>query len=1485
MSKHQRKTLLQKLCHRVFSVPQRMLKQLIRSALHRWYVLNRHSRWAKAGFVLPTVTMVLLVVGLLVGTMLLRTAMRTEQVIGQREEAKIYNTATPAMERAKAKLEFLFKRDNRLPASVPPEIQLEEFMLNATVPPADDVYTLPGETRIDIGGTNGTNPDNAWVYQTDLDGDGTEETIVYSISMRTEYDEDGDGDLTGAGESVTSSDLQAKAENGLTRTGPLTLKTTAGANPSCAIPELKPEQGWYAINSASVRKNFQINAVVVNNNPVNRSVSTLELQQDRQMDKGNKWGAWFRYDLELYPGPGFNWNGAMHTESNLIIGQGNNNFRAYLISSLDSCLYTEDASEITLAQQEDQNGVPTFQGQVIAGSRPQNNFSGSAKIDRFTGQGTAPETETLNSTSDSVSTTGQVEPITVDTLLLFTKDKFKSETGTAGTEVRANTWSGSNLNQRMFNKVVKRPFVDDTYRADNRWGPKPQYKEDEPLNRYSVPAGSKVGDPIAGVTAGVLNTLTENNPPPSFQDEVGLDGYWERRARNQGLRLIVGQRLELGNPFGWEGNNDPLYPPDSISPPPNLTANQYRQQRTLRDNLAAVQATAVYHHESSSGNFPVACLATTAHNANMTVRGNSTDFSTASPHNSRFESNFFIGKGTNGWEYAPPANNYGSSTELGKALRNLAHFAGDPFGAFPATQDTSSTQAVSGLTVTHPYPELTMWGDFSNLRRTLKTLDTSGTSYNDLSFADQSNLHTASCMLGMLANNIYDLDTYSPTAAELTELDTALQGVSLSTGEPPDAYIAQLSGSAQQTAQRLHLQAQLDRDRRFGFKETPSAGSEAPTADYQRTLTNLTSDFSYGGVTYNATDTVDTGCKYTASDPTKSNFGLGALDSETKEKQFIRLATALCSRTPKYPSLYYLFPEYDHDHDGGDDGTFNHTQPTGESYIADAYIKNADVNGTEEVTDPDYYTYKTVNPTSVAIAPRANASSWVLPISTTGGANQVKDRDGSDLYVPFLDSAFFDGRELMAVRALNIDLDLLENTNSADSWLPGSGIVYAFREDAVREDAIARPANAAWAACNTEATLTATATCLMQTDPASPQDPPLNADNGISPKPVDFYADPDRRPHGFRLLNGKDLRGGTAASRIGISFISDNPVYIQGDFNLHSTDGTTDNLIEEFETPLAADWSNFYDRNGNPGTTDVLNTDFAQPDEDHWRPAEIIGDTVTILSNSFCDGTIESGIRNTNDGCSTGTSSYRNRPINKLFDESNDIYARDFGSWVRENPDDSDSPIKVTKNAQVSYNLLTGGGTRTLSDLVPPTVNLALYSYYRPINAIRCATNDCTASGNLNQASETRVNAVLVNGLVPSRAGQSYGGFHNFPRSIESWKDTNLHIAGSFLQLNFSTYGTAPYDQEAWEPGEVPTTGSVFSEYTYAPDRRWGYDPALQYNPPAPITERFVSVGSPRSEFYKELPVDDPYIKNLRCAEFTPSGGTARQVDQQADCS
>lgn len=402
-------------------------------------------------------------------------------------------------------------------------------------------------------------------------------------------------------------------------------------------------------------------------------------------------------------------------------------------------------------------------------------------------------------------------------------------------------------------------------------------------------------------------------------------------------------------------------------------------------------------------------------------------------------------------------------------------------------------------------------------------------------------------------------------------------------------------------------------------------------------------------------------------------------------------------------------------------------------------------------------------------------------------------------------------------------------------------------------------------------------------------DPPLNSDTGVSAKPVDYFADPDRRPHGFRLRDGASIW--RTDSTKGITFVTDDPVYMQGNFNLHRGFGETSeakaNSLEEFDVTKpgqrldAATFTNFYTRN-------ILDTaNFARTDKDQWRPAEILADAVSILSSNFCDGSIEDGFiasgkpsSGTNDAlpnnrvaqrylCPTGSGSITsflnqnriNEAIALTTSDKNvrwvrsnwaDIYRPVLRDWAnttidKPNPDEGESPIVVSRL----------GNPYRAADRSEYSGTYYAFRDPKPKN---------------DGVDGTQINMAMVSGIVPSRAGQSYGGLHNFPRFLENWSGDDLYISGSFLQLNFSSYAVAPFDQDVWEPTTGSTgsggagegdTGNELIQYYGAPDRRWGYDVALQYAAPGPVAERFKATVSTRSEFYTEPAADDPYIKNL----------------------
>ncbi|NJK65090.1 MAG: hypothetical protein HC921_22385, partial [Synechococcaceae cyanobacterium SM2_3_1] len=653
--------------------------------------------------------------------------------------------------------------------------------------------------------------------------------------------------------------------------------------------------------------------------------------------------------------------------------------------------------------------------------------------------------------------------------------------------------------------------------------------------------------------------LTPSTPTPDAQtaaSDFGLDGYWENRATYQGLKVIVGQRLELLSTDSIPVASDATFgirPGDAITPnaddlqiQPLLLSNEARQRLTMRDNLAAVQATAVYHYRANSGLTPVACLATTVHPGSPGSLQRSSTF-----RNGADSINFFTGTGTNVWEFDPPSNN-GSDYESGPlhdALRNLANFAGDPDGSYPPLQEDR---------VIHPDPFMSRFGNFSELRRVMDRLD-GGTAYGALSIAERTTLQTSACMVGMLAWNIEDL----------------------AVGNRPTA----VPGSVDQA-----IREDIDDIRDRG-----------PQGNW--------------------------------------------LNNPTTVPNRVRQA---------YLPLAYIFPRSAFTDAAANPGRV-------------ALMQRAQAGDTTPSYNPGV-TYTPVNPdaSTVILNPRPNVGAWVTPTTggtcTTGGPNS-NDFDmiqvgGTCVRVAFKDSAFYDGREAMAVRALNIDLELLTNeTVDNDTWLPSGlvndlvegGIFYAFREDAVREDAVARPELEPWNnylnAWNASAADLNGCTGnngrimnagqpeqipgfnICQDDNnlsvrgpgARIGDPPLDDNLQISPKSVDYYPDPDRRPYGFRLRRGEVIqRGGSFADGVyGLSFITDSGAYIQGDFNLHQEIGSGA-ALEEFNDPLiyAGDgsYANFYTRAGGTGGRSDL---FARALEDSWRPSDILADSVNILSEDF----------------------------------------------------------------------------------------------------------------------------------------------------------------------------------------------------------------------------------------------------------------------------
>jgi hypothetical protein len=1564
---------------------------------------RQRRRLARSGFVFPTTMMMLLIVALTAGALTFRAYNRSTSAILARQQEVIQNAASPAIDRAKAKIEYLFSSDTRSPRRVPTSDQLR-LMLLGKISDGDlpgtqndgveivgepvkanglDIYTLDDEERVDLNGINGVDDDNAWVFST---GDGSQ--VIYSITI-----DDANPDVSPAADLDDTVTL-AKAQAGVTRNGPINTIETSG---NCGGGGQRSEEGWQVVSTARVQKNIQINAYLADPNDISGTVTTLELQQVREGDRSSKWGAWFRYDLEMSAGVDFNWNGATHTQGSLLMGErdANADVTSFMISSQDSCLYGPGASDMTVGRDISGNG---FHGQLIR-------FQGTPTIHTEGNNGDINDFNlTGNNDSIDAQTGGGIdtyENVLLDPVKMYLADVSEHiGGGWASTNPGGPISVANGRVTEIDEKLLRNLSLDDIFRADDRWGPKATYGTQ--VNKVDIPAGTNIGTNTTEVA------LTRSGD--------GLDGYWERQATSKGTRFIVGERLELGNFFGWNhnpvgtpgaGNHDgfdPLYPPNNL-PRNTDTSNtsrrwfgyaEQKQRKTLRDNLAAVQGMVVYRWDDATagagtGTTPLACIAVTAHHGTAKAVADSRTFRQLANDNTKVMTNFLTGEGTDGWEFAPVTS---ISGDLATALGNLANFAGDPNGGAPSFEPVQDS-------FVHPYPYMAMWGDYAMLRR----VGTASTT----NIADKSTQDTAACTMTLLAYNLQSVKAEYDNAAVVANssnwegLADALSSRLTFTGTgSANTDIRRLLGEhdrpwsnngltadQEALAKKAFLYWAVERDRLYGFKPSVTAdATNNPNVGMPKAVAASTFTFSATNGVYDPTtatyqtsgNTNLSATPYGASqfynvscDPNIfANYltAIGtppAADSAaaaTLESRALTLALGLCPRRAYYPSLFYIFPAVAHGYDGA--ASTNIATSTYGGVSTDA-MSAIDISmGTAEPyidyltgdTAPKYNqdalsptpSFAAIGYTGITATPRAiGGTGWSLPTSASNVdavfetnptaaswlAAGAKTTDNfpfslvvttpvgafsSDLNVSVLDKIMYSGRENMAIRVLDMDVARL----MASDWFYGKesgvdgvehfGLTYAFREDAVREDEIVRPIISGGTNCDTYGVLKAydssNAGCYMNitTDALTSTDPPLS-DHNISVKPVDYAPDPDRRPYGFRLRNGADF-GRASDEQSGLTFITDNTLIVQGDFNLHQDSSNV--TLEEFSTPptvrkVDLTKAEFYDDAGTGRPSTKLNlTNFATSSNDSWRPAELIADAIYIQSDNFKDGFVSTAYVRDELGIATavnqGKVSFENsnmlgrssndnfdRPASDAASPYNDVIWREDGrnggsaaDGIPGNVSNASrrAPIYFDRNGVAWYRRDSSNPARVIIPVADQdSATDSIYGYHGFQNPGNNATNwRAVRTNNLQLAADnTTVNALIVSGVTPIRFDQTngreqiYGSLSNFPRFNESWEvssgnNKNLFISGAFYQLFLSHTATAPYEASTWEAEDAIASGSRYFYYQ-PPNRIWGYDVAFQYSPPHPVTARFVSVGNARSEFYRELPVDDPYIQLLRCAK------------------
>ncbi|MEH2373132.1 hormogonium polysaccharide biosynthesis protein HpsA [Nostoc sp.] len=360
---------------------------------------NRRRRGSEnAGFLLPTVAMVSLVVVLLTTAILFRSFERSKNASNVRVNQAVLNAAAPALDRARAKLDKLFT-DSRLPRAVPSDKVLEDTLSSTANLPE---FTFGDETPLKLNyaystSTTPTKPatedqpaplTTAWMFPIDTNNNGKFDSYtLYGIYFRTPP--------------ITPNGRYSRPRNPLeARTPPMTSGSVSSSckNSVATSAALVGSTGWVNIAGQLQKSFFVYTANVPITNPPatgnyeaftgNKGFSGLEYQQDRvQLPLVNN-AVVYNDDIELTPGPAFNLNGRVLTNSNFLTGS--NNVRLYQVSSVNSCFYSEDNAKIFVG------------GNLGAGDFIGNASSGTL-VDLFQGQAVSPSQNGNTSANTSVT--------------------------------------------------------------------------------------------------------------------------------------------------------------------------------------------------------------------------------------------------------------------------------------------------------------------------------------------------------------------------------------------------------------------------------------------------------------------------------------------------------------------------------------------------------------------------------------------------------------------------------------------------------------------------------------------------------------------------------------------------------------------------------------------------------------------------------------------------------------------------------------------------------------------------------------------------------------------------------------------------------------------------------------------------------------------------------------------------------------------------
>lgn len=1183
------------LLRRIAGVTRSGANRLMRAMLRSLMAMGRRANLPVAGFVLPTVTMVLLVVILLTIAITLRSFDRANTARNVRVNQQVLAAATPAIDRAKAKIQYLLEQTQD--RGTPSDAELYFPIANPTTTgsTARDSYTFGDEERLrlkyDLNDDNSISEkdvnksgfvieenesiNTAWRYPVDTNNDGKFDNFtIYGIFFRTPPRDPNKGPTLG--------DFTRKRKP-LEARMPPQRKLKAGCEQGGGtVASLAGDSGWYRIDG-KLKKSFFVYTVNVPMTAADvaaaadpkyqaftgtPSISALEYQQDQAIIPIANNAVAYEDDLDISPGPPLNLNGRVFTNSNLLVTGFNdpNSVKMYQVSSPDSCYYDQEGSKIVVA------------GNVVNGWSGNNTIKRPVDVHLFK--------------EKSLPTAGRSNFMLVDKKL-----EIKKTTGESAENPSLDVAYNNEAYTKRLNLLVEAqmgeplpptnlanpdPQPNDPFSVRNK--PATQSRK-EALTEYFKQMLRKVpfaevpldGDATAGYG---LSWSKPPATPPIKGDKDTLRPIDEWSLLNPDITKIKPEpdRLEATNPS--KEPEEEIFLGDRVVVGNNLPAKRWdntKQEFTKQPEVVAGGKWNSGDNSPRTRSSQVTKLADTG----ATARDGFWEQEAARVPKNPLDGNGGLRVITSGGVYdrtnsfLPPPSWQALKVDGTFGTKSGPVSITTPF-APENTYDDPATPA------TEQYP--VVWPD----SMPMSPLGPGSQVYDNTTGDPDPNNHW----------------TPFPASSSLTDISVNLPPAVASTTLLPG--IVEQSTTARKFAKGdLRMRATVV----YHYKDNPPAQGELN--DKPLACVSSYYDPSNASTARN----INTGSLPDVSGELTPSPGLGIQQAFIGSNNGITYgppkarpgASTLSATTGLLSSgqaaldmqANLVFP----------DGRFANKP------LRDALLEaDADRNLAEKAAIDSTNCAIQILDGSIVPAPTLIPNGAIQEVAFLN-AREVKAIDRDD-WTTKVNEAFtlsspttapekanltgnynlpLEEREPLEIRATQINLGVLRGTKAfGDEYLlPNSGIIYATRDDALPDRSFRL------------------GLATGGIDESSSQ----------TVSPTDSRLDPTRKPNGILLVNGKELgrvpgSSATVADVVmekGLTLASNLPVYIKDEFNLHS------DKVEEFQELL--DWTTFYDRK-------KLNNNFAcRPNDprlggncttaDTWRPANILSDSITLLSKSY----------------------------------------------------------------------------------------------------------------------------------------------------------------------------------------------------------------------------------------------------------------------------